>query len=135
MLLALSLAHAADMQIHVRLAGMEPVFTTIHDVAPGSVQHIEFPGQGRTRYALDTRVEQPSDGYDWRVKFQISSMEVHGKRRSERKVLTQPTMMTHSNELAQFLQGGTETVSVDPLVEVFHGMSIDWIVSTEPRAK
>lgn len=135
MLLAISLAHAADMEIHIRLAGMEPVFTTIHDVAPGSVQHIELPGEGRTRYTLDTRVDQPSDGYDWRVNFQISSVEVRGKRRGEPKVLSQPTMMTHSNELAQFLQGGTETVSVEPLVEVFHGVTLDWIVRTEPQTK
>ena len=124
-------AHASDLEIQVKVPGVEPVWTTVHDVRVGSASHIEFPGNGRTIYHLDAKVEEPSDGYDWRIAFDLGSEEGRGRgRRVHATMVAQPTMRAHTNELARFKTGGNLPLAgSDPAAFVFYGCQIEWIVT------
>lgn len=122
-------AWAHDLEIAVKVPGAEPVWTTILDVRPGSTQTITFPGDGRTRFSLKASVEEPTDGYDWRVTFELASWK---GGRGTPAVITRPTMQAHTNQLARFTFGGSQPVlgSEAPAV-TFHGYEITWVVTEE----
>lgn len=123
-------AEAHDLEIHVTVPGSDPVWTTILDIRPGTKQTLTFPGSRRTVYRLQTTVEEPStDGYEWRVTFELAAGVGKG---TWPNVLMRPTMVAHTNELAQVTQGSTQPLadSEAPAV-IFHGYEIEWIVRNE----
>lgn len=124
-------AVAADLEVHVKVPGLEPVWATLADVRRGSTHRIEFPGEGKVVYHLTMDVEEPTDGYDWCIAFELGSVESwRGGRRTRSRIVAQPTMQAHTNERAQFLVGNTAPVLYsDPPARWFHGYSIEWIVT------
>jgi hypothetical protein len=124
-----SFAAAADLEIHLNVPGVEPVWTTIHDVAPGATHELAVAGRHGHTYRLKTDV-MAGDGPDmWRVAFDLTGRKGHRVP----DLLAAPTMQAHAGELAQFAVGKTVPVTGTDDVYMFHGATIDWVVNVDTK--
>jgi hypothetical protein len=126
-----TLAHAEDLQVHIAIPGAQPVWAVFQNVAVGSRHEAYFSVDRRSRYRLTAEVREPSDGFDWRVAFDLSADRSRGRGKvAEWELVLRPTMQAHTNELGQFTLGNTEPIlDSDPIVYAFRGYTIDWVVT------
>jgi hypothetical protein len=119
-------AVAADLEVHVSLPDAEPVWAIMRDVTPGATKEFVVDDARGKTYRVKTIVQDGADPGAWRVAFEVRSQK---NRRSSPELVTAPVMQSRTGELAQFTFGGQVPVPNAHEVYVFHGTTIDWIVS------
>lgn len=129
LLLAPSLAFAADLTLTV--SGVSPVGSkvTIHDVGPGVLPSVVLSGEDGVRHRLGVEVVAV-DGDRWMLAFTFDDERVDRRGRARVERLAQPTLPASMGEPGTFSVLRESPVEQDGgVVFATRTISVEWMVS------